>query len=236
MLEIANEVSLDIDELYALEASTKTTVYDKVKYHIDGGEDTRVVVSRFRQLLYVANHKNMLTTEGIEELDMFNSTQYHRDGAITYSMFKPKFHKLLSKYPDVSDLCDYIKRNVKRDKSQIMLLSKGVSKEDINIHKNLSSIMNDYISKLPSKVQYCVELQPVEKIDNVIRVLDMDELGVIDGLSEITNFNDYVYDKEVCSQLESIIRYFNETCTSLGVKPYIGTDKYSGSLGFYSMN
>jgi len=43
--------------------------YDKAAWHIDGGEDSKEVVCRFRQVFEFLLEKNMLTEDGKETLE-----------------------------------------------------------------------------------------------------------------------------------------------------------------------
>ncbi len=42
------------------------TVYDKAKWHIDGGEDSNIVIARLSEVLTFLDSKGLLTDEGKE--------------------------------------------------------------------------------------------------------------------------------------------------------------------------
>jgi hypothetical protein len=72
------------------------TTYDKTKYHIDNGEEEKLVFKRFKTILNFLKNKNMLSKEGIQELQYGIS----EDTIINDSMLTKEGKKFLSKYYD----------------------------------------------------------------------------------------------------------------------------------------
>lgn len=51
-------------------ADSHTKVYDKAKWHIDAGEDTKGVFDRFKKVFSFLKSRNMLTPEGLEQIEI----------------------------------------------------------------------------------------------------------------------------------------------------------------------
>ena len=74
----------------------KTIVYDKVAWHIDGGESREVVLSHFRFFLNWLSQNGLLSDEGkeLEELGVDESLSFHS------RMLTERGNTFMSKYYD----------------------------------------------------------------------------------------------------------------------------------------
>lgn len=74
----------------------KTTVYDKVAWHIDAGENYDVVLSHFAFILSWCEKNNLLSAEGQEivQMGVDDSISLHS------RMFTEKGNKFMNKYYD----------------------------------------------------------------------------------------------------------------------------------------
>lgn len=53
-----------------LKGENKMKIYDKAKWHIDGGENTKEVIEKFVVIFTVLKSKNMLSDEGKEVMEI----------------------------------------------------------------------------------------------------------------------------------------------------------------------
>ena len=87
--------SITEDTEVVMNESKNNKVYDKVKWHIDGGENKATVIKRFSTIFKFLNSKSLLTKEGKEEMSLLSE-----DSIISSSMVNEKGESFLDKYYD----------------------------------------------------------------------------------------------------------------------------------------
>lgn len=111
--------------------SGKVKVFDKASWHIDGGEDPKKVVTRFKDIFICLKKLHLLNDDGLEVLDnaMDDSVSLHQ-GLVT-----DEGYDFLTKYYDKSIIASELKKNYEIFKKEYVKTEAATDKQSLGNSK-----------------------------------------------------------------------------------------------------
>ena len=111
--------------------SGKVKVFDKASWHIDGGEDPKKVVTRFKDIFICLKKLHLLNDDGLEVLDnaMDDSVSLHQ-GLVT-----DEGYDFLTKYYDKSIIASELKKNYEIFKKEYVKTEASTDKQSLGNSK-----------------------------------------------------------------------------------------------------